>query len=133
MTKRLISLKDIAAELNVSISTVSRALRDHPDISPELTEKIKAVARAWNYSPNPLAMGLLKQQTMTIGVVVPDLVTYFYSSIISGIEQVARENVPRHRAAKLRPWQGSHAARLLREYPWRSSGWMDRKRCSAFC
>jgi len=92
MTRKHISLKDIAAELNVSISTVSRALKNHPDISPELADKIKTVANAWNYSPNPLAKGLLNQKTMTLGVVVPDLVTYFYSSIISGIEQVAREN-----------------------------------------
>jgi DNA-binding LacI/PurR family transcriptional regulator len=92
MTKRLISLKDIAAELQVSISTVSRALKNHPDISPALTAKIQALARQWDYSPNPLAMGLLKQQTKIIGVIVPDLVTYFYSSIISGIEAIARQN-----------------------------------------
>jgi LacI family transcriptional regulator len=92
MTKHHISLKDIAKELNVSISTVSRALKNHPDIGKELTEKIQILAREWNYTPNPLAMGLLKQQTKTIGVIVPDIVTYFYSSIISGIEQIAREN-----------------------------------------
>jgi len=92
MTKRLVSLKDIAAELKVSISTVSRALKNHPDISADLTAKIQKLARDWDYSPNPLAMGLLKQQTKIIGVIVPDLVTYFYSSIISGIESIARQN-----------------------------------------
>jgi len=92
MTKHHVSLKDIANKLNVSISTVSRALKNHPDISKELTTKIQTLAREWNYSPNPLAMGLLRQQTKTIGVIVPDMVTYFYSSIISGIEQFAREN-----------------------------------------
>lgn len=92
MTKHHISLKDIAKKLNVSVSTVSRALKNHPDISSELTVKIQAIAKEWNYTPNPLAMGLLRQQTKTIGVIVPDIVTYFYSSIISGIEQVAREN-----------------------------------------
>lgn len=92
MTKRLVSLKDIAAELKVSISTVSRALKNHPDISANLTAKIQTLAHDWNYSPNPLAMGLLKQQTKIIGVIVPDLVTFFYSSIISGIESVARQN-----------------------------------------
>jgi DNA-binding LacI/PurR family transcriptional regulator len=91
MVKRRISLKDIARELGVSISTVSRGLRDHPDISAELIAKIKALAGLRNYSPNPMAMGLLKQRTKMIGVIVPDLVTHFFSSVISGIEEVAKE------------------------------------------
>lgn len=86
-----ISLKDLAREIGVSISTVSRALNNHPDISPEMTKKIQKLAAELNYTPNPLAMGLLKQATRMIGVIVPDLVTHFYSSIISGIEQVAEE------------------------------------------
>jgi LacI family transcriptional regulator len=92
MKKRPVSLKDLADELGVSISTVSRALKDNPIISPELTQIVKALAIARNYIPNPLAMGLLRQQTKMIGVIVPDLVTHFYSSIISGIEEVAKEN-----------------------------------------
>lgn len=91
MVKRRISLKDIAEELGVSISTVSRGLRDHPDISDELIVKIKELAGLRNYSPNPMAMGLLKQSTKMIGVIVPDLVTHFFSSVISGIEEVAKE------------------------------------------
>lgn len=86
MKKKRVTLKDIASELGISISTVSRALKDHPDIDKGLTKKIKALAQRWNYIPNPLAMGLLRQQTRVIGVIVPDLVTYFFSSIISGIE-----------------------------------------------
>ena len=92
MVKRRVSLKDLAAELGVSISTVSRGLRDHPDISGELIAKIKALAGLRNYSPNPMAMGLLKQRTKMIGVIVPDLVTHFFSSVISGIEEVAEAN-----------------------------------------
>ncbi len=92
MINKHISLKDLAKELGVSISTVSRALKNHPDISNELKQKVKALALEKNYSPNPLAMGLLKQQTRMIGVIIPDLVTHFYSSIISGIETVAKEN-----------------------------------------
>jgi len=88
---RHISLKDLATELNVSISTVSRALKDHPNISPELKERVKKLAEEWDYRPNPLAMGLLRQNTKTIGVIVPDLVTHFFSSVISGIEAYARE------------------------------------------
>lgn len=89
--RRHVSLKDIAQKIGVSISTVSRALNNHPDISPDVTRKIQALAAEMNYTPNPLAMGLLKQATRMIGVIVPDLVTHFYSSIISGIEQVAEE------------------------------------------
>ena len=92
MVKRRISLKDIANELGVSISTVSRGLRDHPDISDDMIAKIKALAGLRHYSPNPMAMGLLKQRTRMIGVIVPDLVTHFFSSVISGIEEVAKEH-----------------------------------------
>lgn len=91
MRKRRVSLKDIAKELGVSISTVSRALKDHYDLSPEMIAKVKALAAEWNYTPNPFAMSLLKDQTKTIGVIVPDIVTHFYSSIISGIENKAAE------------------------------------------
>lgn len=91
MVKRRVSLKDIANELGVSISTVSRGLKDHPDISDEVIRKIKELAGLRNYSPNPMAMGLLKQRTKMIGVIVPDLVTHFFSSVISGIEEVAQE------------------------------------------
>ncbi len=89
MGKRHISLKDLAEELGVSISTVSRALKNHPDISAELTQKIQQLAHEQNYVPNPLAMGLLRQQTKMIGVIVPDVVTHFYASIISGVEAIA--------------------------------------------
>ncbi len=90
MAKRHLSLKDLATELNISISTVSRALKNHPDISPEITRKVQELALARNYTPNPLAMGLLRQETRMIGVIVPDLVTHFYASIISGIEEYAK-------------------------------------------
>lgn len=92
MGKRHISLKDLAEEIGVSISTVSRALKNHPDISAELTLKIQQLAHERNYAPNPLAMGLLRQQTKMIGVIVPDIVTHFYASIISGIEEIANQH-----------------------------------------
>ncbi|UOQ68292.1 LacI family transcriptional regulator [Hymenobacter volaticus] len=92
MSKRHVSLKTIAQALNVSMSTVSRALRNHPDIGPEVTRKVQELARELQYTPNPLAIGLLKDKTNTIGVIVPDLVTYFFSSIISGIESMANEH-----------------------------------------
>jgi DNA-binding LacI/PurR family transcriptional regulator len=91
MAKRHISLKDLAHEIGVSVSTVSRALKNHPDISPQLTAKIQKIALEKNYSPNPLAMGLLKAQTKMIGIIVPDIVTHFFASVISGIESIAKE------------------------------------------
>lgn len=92
MSKRPVSLKTLAQALNVSISTVSRALRNHPDIGPELTQRVQQLAQELHYSPNPLAMGLLKNATRIIGVIVPALVTHFFASIISGIESVAIEH-----------------------------------------
>lgn len=92
MSKKQTSLKDLAKILNVSVSTVSRALRNHPDISPVLCQKIQELARSMKYTPNPLAMGLLRRQTRTIGVIVPDIVTHFYSSVVSGIEDIASKH-----------------------------------------
>lgn len=92
MSKRPVSLKTIAQALNVSMSTVSRALHNHPNVRPVVVQRVQQLARELNYSPNPLAMALLSSQTRAIGVIVPDLVTHFFSSIISGIERVANEN-----------------------------------------
>ncbi len=84
-----ISINDIAKALGVSASTVSRALKDHPDISEATKERVKAFAEMVKYRPNALALGLKFQKTNTIGVVVPEIVHHFFSSIISGIEDVA--------------------------------------------
>ncbi len=85
-----ISLKDLARELGVSVSTVSRALNDSYEVSPEMTQRVKALAREWNYRPNPFALSLLKNTPRVIGIIVPNIVTHFYSSIIDGITGVAR-------------------------------------------
>lgn len=90
--KTHVSLKDLAEELGVSVSTVSRALKDSPEIGEEMRERVKKLARERNYRPNPFAMSLLKNSPRIIGIIVPDLVTHFYSSIISGISDVARRN-----------------------------------------
>lgn len=87
-----ISLKDLAAELGVSISTVSRALKDSPEIGQQMRDRVQALARERNYRPNPFAMSLLKNSPRIIGILVPDLVTHFYASIISGISDVARRH-----------------------------------------
>ena len=86
------SLKDLAQALGVSIPTVSRALKDSPEISKELRQKVKCLAKEMNYRPNPFAMSLRRNTPRIIGVIVPDLVTHFFSSILSGIEDTAVAN-----------------------------------------
>ncbi len=75
--------------MKVSPSTVSRALQDHPDISVKTKKIIRDLASKLNYHPDFIAAGLRKNKTYTIGVIVPEIVHYFFSSIISGIEDIA--------------------------------------------
>ena len=87
-----ISLKDLARELGVSVPTVSRALKDSPEISADLRVRAKQLAQELNYRPNPFAISLRKNAPRIIGVIVPDIVTHFFSSILSGIEDMAIAN-----------------------------------------
>ena len=88
MTKENITIKDIARELGISPSTVSRALKDHPDISRATRDAVNELARKWNYKPNPIALSLKSGSSKTIGVIIPEVVHYFFSTVISGIEDV---------------------------------------------
>ena len=90
VNKHRTSLKDLARELGVSIATVSRALRNSPEIGQEMQEKVKALAKKLNYRPNPFAQSLRKEAPRVIGVVVPNLVTHYYAAVLDGIEQEAR-------------------------------------------
>lgn len=90
--KTKITLKKIAKEFDVSISTVSKALKDSHEISVEVREKIKAFAAFYHYKPNSLALNLRNQKTKTIGVIIPEIVHHFFSKVISGIEKVANAN-----------------------------------------
>lgn len=83
------TIKDIALELNVSASTVSRALKDYPGISDETKRKVREVAEKLNYRPNAIALSLRKSRSFTIGVIIPEVVHFFFSTVISGIEEVA--------------------------------------------
>ncbi len=89
--KPRITLKKIAKEFGVSISTVSKALKDSHEISEETREKIKAFADYYNYKPNSLALQLRNQKTSVIGVIIPEIVHHFFSTVINGIEQYANE------------------------------------------
>lgn len=89
--KRKLTLKHIARELEVSISTVSKALRDSEEISEDTRKKIKAFAKLYNYKPNNIALSLKNRKTKTIGVIIPEIVHHFFTTVISGIEQVAND------------------------------------------
>lgn len=92
MKSKQTTIKDIAREIGVSPSTVSRALNDHPAISAATKVRIKAKAKELRYEPNIVALSLKNKTTKTIGVVIPELIHFFFSSVISGIEEVAYDN-----------------------------------------
>lgn len=87
-----VSLKDLAQELGVSIATVSRALRSSPEISKDLQIKVQMLAKERNYRPNPFAQSLRREAPRIIGVVVPNLVTHYYSAVLDGIEDCASKS-----------------------------------------
>ena len=90
--KRKITLKQIAKELDVSISTVSKSLRNSLEIGEETRLKVQAFAKFYNYKPNNIALSLKNRKTKSIGIIIPEIVHYFFSTVINGIEQVANEN-----------------------------------------
>jgi len=84
-----VTIKDIARQLGISPSTVSRALKNHPDISEETRKAVNKLADQLKYQPNAVALSLKQCRSKTIGVIIPEIVHYFFSSVISGIEDVA--------------------------------------------
>lgn len=89
--KRKITLKHIAKELEVSISTVSKALKNSDEISRDTKEKIQAFAKLYNYKPNNVAISLKNKRTKNIGVIIPDIVHHFFTTVFRGIEQYANK------------------------------------------
>lgn len=90
--KRKVTLKQIAKELDVSISTVSKSLRNSPEIGEETRLKVQAFAKFYHYKPNNIALSLKNRKTKTIGIIIPEIVHHFFSTVINGIEHVANEN-----------------------------------------
>ena len=90
--KRQVTIKDIAQKLGISVSTVSRALKDHPDISLKTRQAVQELAKLLGYKPNLIALKLKNSQTNTIGVIIPEIQHYFFSTILNGIEEVAYKN-----------------------------------------
>ena len=88
MRKIRVTIKDLAQALNVSTSTVSRALQDHPALRQETKDRVKALAKKWNYQPNTLALDLLRQSSKIIAIIVPEITSHFFSSAIVGIQDI---------------------------------------------
>jgi len=90
--KKKITLKQIARELDVSISTVSKSLRNSEEISEETRQKVQAFAKFYNYKPNNIALSLKNRKTKTICIIIPEIIHHFFTTIISGVESVANQN-----------------------------------------
>lgn len=90
MNKR-ITIKQIAKALGVSISTVSKALNDSYEISEETKGKIQEYAKLHKYKPNTLALSLQNKKTKTIGIIIPNILNYYFARVLRGIEKVATE------------------------------------------
>lgn len=88
---RQTTIKDLAKHLGLSVSTVSRALRDHPDIAGKTKKRVANAARQFDYQPNTLAQSLQSKTSRTIGIIVPEIRHDFFASAISAIEKVANE------------------------------------------
>ncbi|MDF7815008.1 LacI family DNA-binding transcriptional regulator [Hymenobacter sp. YC55] len=89
MSKKRISITDIAEQLSLSISTVSRALSDHPGISDATKKRVIKLAKAQNYQPNYMAAALRKGRSNLLGIIVPHIDGHFFTMVVKGIEAVA--------------------------------------------
>ncbi len=87
--KKNVTLKQIAKELEVSVSTVSKALRDNEEIGLETRQKIQAFAKLYNYKPNSIALNLRNKSTKSIAIIIPQIVNHFFTKVIQGIEEEA--------------------------------------------
>ncbi|MGC6429883.1 MAG: LacI family DNA-binding transcriptional regulator [Jejuia sp.] len=85
----MVTLKQLAKELGVSISTVSKALNDSEEIGEDTRKRVKELASLYNYKPNKVALSLKQNKTKTIGVIIPDILNYFLAKVLFGIEREA--------------------------------------------
>ena len=92
MNSEIITLKEIARRLDISTSTVSRALQNHKNIGLRTKTTVQKLAKELNYEPNQTAIFFQQRKTFTIGVILPELSETFFSSAISGIEDCASKN-----------------------------------------
>ncbi|MGB5462811.1 MAG: LacI family DNA-binding transcriptional regulator [Aureibaculum sp.] len=90
--QKKITLKLLADELGLSISTVSKALKDSYEINEKTIARVKALAKKYNYRPNRMALSLKSSKTKTIGVIIPNILNYFFSKVLLGIEEEANKH-----------------------------------------
>ncbi len=90
--RKKVTLKQLAEELNLSISTVSKSLKDDSEISQKTIDKVKALAKKHNYKPNALAVSLKSNKTKSIGVIIPDILNPFFAKALLGIEKEASKD-----------------------------------------
>ena len=86
-----VNLKKLAEELNLAVSTVSRALRDSHEISRETKDRVKALALKLGFQPNPHASSLRQHKSKTIAVIIPEIQNNFFSQVMNGVEEVAQQ------------------------------------------
>lgn len=91
MTQKAITIKDLAEKLNISVSTVSRALKDNPEISQATRKQVQDLAKQLGYHPNPIAVALKTHKSYTIGIIVPQIVNTFFASVVRAVEEVAKK------------------------------------------
>ncbi len=89
MSKHRVTLKDIAQRLGITVTTVSKALKDYPDISADTKKAVKKLAEKLKYQPNTQAQALRGSRSYTIGLIIPEIVHYFFSNVISGVMNYA--------------------------------------------
>lgn len=89
--RKKVTLKQLAKELNISISTVSKSLKNDPEISDKTIKRVHELAKFYNYKPNALAVSLKSNKTKTIGVLLPEILNNFFAKVLFGIEQKAAE------------------------------------------
>ncbi|HBR02030.1 MAG TPA: LacI family transcriptional regulator [Ruminiclostridium sp.] len=89
---RMVKLKDIAKELNLSVSTISRVVNNKDRVDPKTREKVLEMLKNYDYKPNEVARSLRLRDVKTIGIVIPDITNSFYASVIKGAQAVCRTN-----------------------------------------
>lgn len=89
---RDITLKQIAETLGISITTVSKALKNYPDVSPKTRKAVLDLAKSLSYTPNSFAVNLRTKESRTIGLIIPEVVHHFFSNVINGIIDEAEKN-----------------------------------------
>jgi len=85
------TLKQLAKELNVSVSTVSKSLNGSSEISAKTVKRVKELAQLYGYKPNPVAVSLKRNKTFTLGILIPDILNHFFAKVLHGIEQEASQ------------------------------------------